>query len=168
MTTKINRTKIKLFLATAAVLLGVSGVDGFAQQREGRPPGPPPGGFGFGGEMGGPPPRGAFGPLTRDLGLSEDQQAQIQKIRESFEESTKSLQQQMRSLRQSDLDAQQSETFDETAVRAAARARADVQIEVEVARARMMSQINAVLTAEQKAKLAERRRQPRPPRPDQQ
>ena len=61
---------------------------------------------------------------------------------------------------------------DEAAVRAAAQARANVQVELEVARARMMSQIFAVLTAEQKAQLAakrqqfEQRRSEGPPRED--
>ena len=49
--------------------------------------------------------------------------------------------------------------FDEAAARAAAQARANVHVELDVAHARMMSQIYALLTAEQKAKLAELRQQ---------
>lgn len=49
--------------------------------------------------------------------------------------------------------------FDEAAVRSAAQARAAAQVELEVARARAQSQVYAVLTAEQKAKLAELRQQ---------
>ena len=45
--------------------------------------------------------------------------------------------------------------FDEAAVRKAAQARAGIEVELEVAHARAMSQIFSVLTAEQKAKLAE-------------
>jgi Spy/CpxP family protein refolding chaperone len=44
-------------------------------------------------------------------------------------------------------------------VRAAAQERAAVQVELDVAHAKMMSQVLAVLTAEQKAKLVEAHKQ---------
>ena len=130
------------------------------------PQGPPRGG----GFRGGPGPRDGLGPIARDLNLTDDQKAAIKKITESFRESDKALFDQLRALHQNEPDPT-SGTFDEAAVRAAAEARAKVQIELEVSHAKMMSQIAAVLTAEQKAQLAARRQQfeqlgPPPPPPE--
>src|SRR5882762_6969337 len=106
---------------------------------------------GFPGGPGGP--RDGIGFLSHDLNLTQDQKTQIKKITDSFEESTKSLRDQLKTLHESEPDPL-SGTFDEATVRAAAEARAKVDIELSVARAQMMSQIAAVLTTEQKAQLA--------------
>jgi Spy/CpxP family protein refolding chaperone len=162
---RLNLKKMSGFIVIAASLL-LATVIGFSQQ--GRPAGPPPGG----GFRGGPGPRDGLGPLARDLNLSDEQKTQIKKITESFEESTKALRDQMRTLHEGQPDPLSGGTFDEAAVRAAAQARANVEIELEVAHARMMSQVFAVLTAEQKAQLAakrqefEQRRHEGPPRGD--
>jgi len=118
---------------------------------------------------GGPGPGGGLGPFGRDLNLTAEQQAQIKKIQDSFREADKSLFDQMRTLRDSEPDPM-SGSFDEPTVRAAAEARAKLQIELEVSRAKMMSQIASILTTEQKAQLAARRKQferqgPPPDRP---
>jgi Spy/CpxP family protein refolding chaperone len=149
---KLNLKKMSGFIAIAAALL-LATVVGFSQQ--GRPPGPPPGG----GFRGGPGPRNGLGPLARDLNLSDEQKAQIKKITDSFEESTKALRDQLRTLHESEPDPLNGGTFDEAAVRAAAQARANVQVELEVAHARLMSQVSAVLTTEQKAQLAAKRQE---------
>jgi Spy/CpxP family protein refolding chaperone len=94
--------------------------------------------------------------LPRNLNLSDDQKAQIVKLTVSFEESTKSLRDQLKALHESDPDPF-SGTFDEATVRAAAEARAKIDIEISVARAKLMSQIAAVLTTEQKAQVAAKR-----------
>jgi Spy/CpxP family protein refolding chaperone len=111
-----------------------------------------------------------MGPFGRDLNLTDDQKVQIKKIQDSFHESDKALFDQLRTLHQSEPDPM-SGTFDEAAARAAAEARSKIQIELEVSHAKMMSQIAAVLTADQKAQLAARRQQferqgPPPPPPD--
>jgi Spy/CpxP family protein refolding chaperone len=141
-------------LAVGALLL--MAIVGFSQH--GGPQGPPPPGRGFHGGPGGP---GAdlLGHLSRELNLTDEQKAQIKKIADSAEESTKALREQMRSLHESQPDPLSGGTFDEAAVRAAAQARANVQVELEVAHARVMSQVLAVLTPEQKAQLNERRKQ---------
>lgn len=149
---KVNLKKMSGFIVIAAALL-LATVVGFSQQ--GRPPGPPPGG----GFRGGPGHRDGLGPLARDLNLSDDQKAQIKKITDSFEESTKALRNQLRTLHESEPDPLNGGTFDEAAVRAAAQARANVQVELEVAHARLMSQVFVVLTAEQKAQLAAKRQE---------
>ena len=106
----------------------------------------------------GPGPRDGLGPLARDLNLTDDQKAQIKKITDSSKESNKALFDQLRTLHQNEPDPL-SGNFDEAAVRAAAEARAKVQIELEVSRAKMMSQIAGILTAEQKAQAAAKRQQ---------
>ena len=150
---RANWKKMSGVMAIAGALLLTMAVVGFSQQE--RPQGPPGRGF-----RGGPGPRGGLlGPLARDLNLSDAQKTQIKQITDSFEESTKGLREQLRSLHGNEFDALKGETFDEAAVRAAAQARANVQVELDVAHARMMSQVFAVLTPEQKAQINERRQQ---------
>lgn len=151
---KLNVKKWSGFVAIGGALLLAMAVAGFSQ-RGGMPPGPPP----EGGFRGGPGPRDGLGPLGRDLNLTDEQKAQIKKIMDSAEESTKPLREQMRSLHESEPDPAKDGTFDEAAVRAAAEARAKVQVELEVIHARTMSQVFSVLTAEQKAQLAAKRKE---------
>ncbi|MCU1263920.1 MAG: hypothetical protein JWM21_238 [Acidobacteria bacterium] len=155
---RTNWKKISLVIAIAGALLLAVAVVGFSQD----PQGPREGGFHRG--PGGPGPRDGLGPLARDLNLTDEQKAQIKKINESFAGSTQSLHEQLRALHESEGDPF-SGTFDEAAVRAAAEARAKIEIELQVSHAKMMSQIGAVLTAEQKTQLAARRHDRRPPPP---
>jgi periplasmic protein CpxP/Spy len=124
------------------------------------------------GRHGGPGggPGNVLGHISRVLDLTDAQKAQIRQIEESFRESTRGLHEQLGKAGGGPFDALKDGAFDEAAVRAAAQARANVHVELEVAHARMMSQVFAVLTAEQKAKLAalhkqmqERHRQGPPP-----
>ena len=146
---KINRKEISVVAVVGTLLLTLAiAVSGQGPQGRG---GPPPGG-GFPGGPG----RDGLGPIARDLNLSDEQKAQIQKITESFRENTTALQDQLRTLRDTEPDPLTS-GFDETAVRAAADARAKVEVELSVARAKMLSQIGAVLTSEQKAQIEAKR-----------
>ena len=135
---RIN-TKTKNLIAVVVVFLLTVVIVAAGQDPQvgGRPP--------RGGFPGGPGPGDGFGFLVRDLNLSDDQKAQIKKITESFQESTKALREQLRALHESEPDPFGS--FDEAAVRTAAEARAKIEIELSVAHAKMMSQIGAVLTA---------------------
>ncbi len=155
---KLNWKKFSVATIAGALLLTGAAM-AFSQ-------GPPRGG----GFRGGPGPGDGLGPLARDLNLTDDQKAQMKKIKDSFRESDKALHDQLRTLHESEPDPI-SGTFDEAVVRAAAEARAKIQIELEVSHAKMMSQIAAVLTADQKAQLAAKRQQferqgPPPPPPD--
>jgi Spy/CpxP family protein refolding chaperone len=96
-----------------------------------------------------------LGFLERDLNLTDEQKTQIKSINESFEASTKDLRDQLRAQHEKQANPF-STAFDEAAVRSAAEARAKIEVELQVARARMMSQIGALLTAEQKAQIAAR------------
>ncbi len=144
--------KMSAAIGITAALLLMLAVVGLAQHG-GGPGGRGPGGRGF---HGGPPHDG-LGPIARDLNLTDAQQAEVKKITAAFEESTKSLRDQLEAQRPDGLP--NFATFDEAAVRAAAQARANLHVEMEVARARMMSQIFNVLTTEQKAQLEAKRQE---------
>ena len=175
--------------AVAAAVLLIAAVVVWSQQPRGpRPPGqdgfpggPPPDGFqgppgpgrhGPGGPNGPGGPRQAFGPFApfgRELNLTDEQRLQVQKIQQSFQQGDQALHEQMRALVEGQGDPMSGE-FNEAAFRSAAEARAKIQVEMEVSHARMMSQMLAVLTAEQRAQLAAkhaRMREQGPPRPPQ-
>ncbi len=171
-----------LALATAALIAAAVVV--FSQQQ-GPPPGGPMGrgmgpgpmGPGFrGGPQGPGGPReglGLFGPLGRELNLTDAQKTQIKSIQDSFRENDKALFDQLRALHEKQGDVTPG-TFDEAAFRSAAEARSKIQIELEVSHAKMMSQVFNVLTAEQKAQIQAHHDQmkrmgpPPPPPPDEQ
>jgi Spy/CpxP family protein refolding chaperone len=142
-----NSKRLKWGAAALLLLMTISLV--FAQEHGERRFGPP---------GGGPPPFGPGGPpmrFLRELNLTDDQKTKVQQITESTRQSTKTYMDQLKTLHVDPFDADASGTFDEAAVRANAEKRAAIQVELEVAHARMMSQIFGLLTAEQKAKLAE-------------
>lgn len=148
---KINSVKTVALAVVSLLLLALSiAVSG--QRPQGRG-GPPPGG-GFPGGPG----RDGLGPITRDLDLSDEQKAQIQKITDTSRENMKALQDQLRVLSENEPDSLTS-GYDEAAVRAAAEAKAKVEVELSVARAKVLSQIGAVLTTEQKAKIVAKRQE---------
>lgn len=105
--------------------------------------------------------RGGFGGhFGEKLNLTDAQKAQMQQIAARYHESFKAQRQQGRGQRGGgEFDAFNGGTFNEAAVRAAAQARANARVEMEVARARMMFEMYNVLTAEQKAQLAQGRQQ---------
>ena len=145
----------------------VMSVAAFAQHGPGGPGGHrgPHGPGGPGGSL--------LGHFSQVLNLTDAQKAQIKQLEDGFRESTKSLHEQLEKAGPGDpFDAAAAGTFDEAAVRAAAQARANLHVELEVAHAKFFSQVYALLTAEQKAKLAElhqqmqeRHRQGPPPPP---
>ena len=162
---KLNWKKFSVAATIAGALLLTTAAVVFSQnppQRPDGPPGPPRGPFGHGPH--GPRGPGGFGPLA-GLNLTDAQKEQIKQIHEGFAEQTKALRDQMRTLHESQRDPMSN--FDEAAVRSAAETRAKVQVEMEVAHAKMMSQVVNVLTAEQRAQMAERpnHRRKGPPRP---
>ena len=157
---KRNWKKWSAAVAITGALLLMLAVVGFSQG--GRPrggPGHEGGPGGFRGGPGGPGGPGVLEHLSRELNLTDEQKAQIKRIADSAEESTRGLREQLHSLHESQRDILKDGAFDEAAVRAAAQARANLQVELEVAHARTMSQIFALLTPEQKAQLAARRQE---------
>jgi protein CpxP len=163
---RLTRKRITMgALALAAAMLMAVAV--FAQHGDMHGFGGPPHGEGH--EHGGP--GDMLGHLVRELSLTDAQQAQVKQLMDNFHTSTKSLHEQLFKAGGGPFDGL-TDNFDEAAVRAAAQSRANVQVELEVAHAKLMSQIYSLLTAEQKAKVAEHlkrfeqmRRQPPPPPP---
>jgi protein CpxP len=158
---RLSKTKLSGAALAFVAALSLS-VVAFAQQGgRGGFGGPPPPPDGRPGE-GRPGPGGrrgdVLGPIARELNLTDAQKAQIKQIADSFEESTKSLREQMFKAGGTPLDGLDG-NFDEPTARAAAQARASVQVELDVAHAKMLSQVYALLTADQKAKLAELKQQ---------
>lgn len=101
---------------------------------------------------------GFRGPFER-LNLTDAQKTQMQQIAARYHESAKAFREKNRGERGGEFDAFKDGTFNEAAVRAAAQARANARVEMEVMRARMMSEMFAILTPEQKAQLAAERQQ---------
>lgn len=141
---QLSRTKkiIGGFMVVLALL--ISAAVGFAQHERG--------------ERGARGEEGGFG-FFRDLNLSDAQKEQMKQIAARYKESTKNLREQLHNLHKNGFDPLNGGTFDEAAVRSQAQSRANLEVEMEVARARMMSEMYAVLTPEQKAQLAQRRQQ---------
>jgi Spy/CpxP family protein refolding chaperone len=135
-------------LAFAAAFL--MSVAAFAQHGPGGP----------GGHHGPGGPGSLLGHFSQVLNLTDAQKAQIKQLEDGFKESTKGLHEQLAKTGPGNpFDAVAAGTFDEAAVRATAQARANLHVELEVAHAKFFSQVYAVLTAEQKAKLAELHKQ---------
>ncbi|HEY1402511.1 MAG TPA: Spy/CpxP family protein refolding chaperone [Pyrinomonadaceae bacterium] len=146
--------------------MALSGIVGFAQQgtTQGTEGGKDRGSWGRGErgghKKGGRGTRGAFGGrFAEKLNLTDAQKAQIDQIAARYREAAKAGRQQRQGRGERGFDALGGGTFNESEVRAAAQARANAQVEREVAHARMMSEMYAVLTAEQKAQLAAERQQ---------
>jgi Spy/CpxP family protein refolding chaperone len=141
-------------VALAAALMMT--VAAFAQHG----PGGPGGHRGPGGPHGPGGPGNLLGHLSQALNLTDAQQAQIRQLEETFKESTKGLHEQLEKAGPGGpFGALNGGSFDEAAVRASAQARANLHVELEVAHAKFFSQVYAVLTAEQKAKLNELHKQ---------
>lgn len=163
---QLTRTrKIVSGLALAGTM-ALSGIVGFAQQ--GTTPQGQGGkdhvgrhGGGRGDHKGGRGMRGGFGGghFAEKLNLTDAQKEQMKQISARYRESAQALRQQRGGERRGGFDAFSGGTFNEAEVRAAAQARANARVEMEVQRARMMSEMYAVLTAEQKAQLAAERQQ---------
>lgn len=145
------------FLAIAGVLLAAGATLALAAGpgRGGRGPGGcDGGGAGFHGEP------GALGPLGHAmdrLDLSREQRDQVRAILDRHRDEHRALREQMRDQREERLERDLFVPFDEAAVRARAEERARLMVEAEVARARVASEVLAVLTPEQRAELGKLR-----------
>jgi len=132
----MKSTRTRIFTISAAVLLIVAAA--IAQGRHG-----------FGG------PGGDFHRMLKQLDLTADQHSQVKAIFEKEKPALQPLMQQMRQNHQAMKALQASGPFDEAKTRALATQNAQTIIELQVAHARMKSEIMQILTADQKAKLAQ-------------
>jgi protein CpxP len=128
-----------------------AGTPSARQERRGGP-----GGFGFGGPGGFG--RGGFGGpmrLLRQLDLTEEQRAQVRQVMESHRDELRAIGEKLRAAHRAQADAATAAQFDEQAVRTKAAELAAISADAAVLRARVHSEVFAVLTPEQQAKAAE-------------
>jgi len=92
--------------------------------------------------------------MAKDLDLSGEQQEKIKVIMEEHRAKVAPLRQKLDDSREKLREASRAGAFDEAAVRSLAADQASVKTELTVERARMQSQVHALLTPEQQ-KLAE-------------
>jgi protein CpxP len=150
---KMNRKRLiggaLAFVAALTLSVAALGQPGGLGGHHGGPGGP--------GHHGGP--GDLLGHLSRELNLTDAQKAQVKQIAEAFHENNKALHEQLMKAGPGGgpFEGLKDGAFDEAAVRAAAQARANLHVEMEVTHARLMSQIYALLTPEQKAKVNELR-----------
>ncbi|HEY6837157.1 MAG TPA: Spy/CpxP family protein refolding chaperone [Geobacteraceae bacterium] len=104
-----------------------------------------------------PPPAGKkmdperhFARMAKELKLTDAQKEQIKAILKGEREQMKPQREKMAANRNKLRDASEAATFDEAAVKAIAADQAAILQEMIVARARVHSQINALLTPEQR------------------
>jgi periplasmic protein CpxP/Spy len=91
----------------------------------------------------------------RQLNLTTDQHAQVKAIWEKEKPTMQPLMEQMRQNHAAMKTLEASGPFDEAKTRALATQNAQTMVELQVAHARVRSEIVAILTPEQKAKMAE-------------
>ena len=88
--------------------------------------------------------------MTKVLDLSEAQQASIKKVLAAEQEKTAALHEKKREIRQQLRQAETVKPFDENAIRVLAEQQGAIETELTIARARAHSQIDALLTPEQR------------------
>ena len=149
-------TRIKTTLAAGiAVLTRAAGApllmaQDQAPQAHGR------GGPGMGGP-GGPGGRMGFGPRFRGLDLTDDQKAQLKKIREARRSDFKAAGQKVRAAREGMRALVEADSVNESAIRAKSAEIAAAEADVMILNAKVRQESLQVLTSEQQAKLKERR-----------
>jgi len=104
---------------------------------------------GFGG------PDGDFHHMLKQLNLTADQHAQAKAIWEKEKPTLQPLMEQMRQNHEAMKALEGSGPYDEAKTRALATQNSQTMIELQVAHARIKSEIMQILTADQKAKLAQ-------------
>ncbi|HZS09685.1 MAG TPA: Spy/CpxP family protein refolding chaperone [Blastocatellia bacterium] len=132
--------------ALASVTIGQQGPGG--RGPGGGPPGP-------GGPRGGP--GGPEFHLFSQLDLTAAQQEQIKSLHEAERTAAQPIHEQLRQIHEELLGATKDGAFEEAAVRAIAAREAQASVELTVLHLKTQAAIYNVLTAEQKAKLAQLR-----------
>jgi protein CpxP len=116
--------------------------------------GPQRRGPGFGAQMRGP---GGMGGEFRGLDLTDDQRAQLRKIREARQSEFKAAGDKLGAARQGMRALIQAETIDESAIRAKSAEVAAAEADVAILNAKVRAESLQILTSEQQAKLKELR-----------
>ncbi|MEZ5305858.1 MAG: Spy/CpxP family protein refolding chaperone [Pyrinomonadaceae bacterium] len=152
---------IVTFLAVALVALGT--IFAVAQTKDGDGPGKRMhrGDGEFGGMRGKRGMRGGHGEgmMFRGIDLTDEQKAQLKSIHEASREKMKPVMEQLRQNRKQLQDLTAGGTFDEAQVQALATQQGNLTAQMIVEKERTKAAAFAILTAEQKAQLAERKQQ---------
>lgn len=93
--------------------------------------------------------QGRGGMVAEIIGLSEEQEEQIEAIREEERVGNEALREKLWDYNDQMREMTDAGTFDEKAVRSIAEEKAEIQVEMAVAKARMHSRIHAIMTPEQ-------------------
>jgi periplasmic protein CpxP/Spy len=162
-------TRIKTMFAAGAAALMLAGAAPLVmadqaqpqQRQQRRGPGGPDG---MRGMRGGP---GFGGPEFRNLDLSDDQKAQLKKIRDAREAEFKAAFEKIGTARQGMRQLLEADSINEGAIRAKSQEVAAAEADLAILNAKLRKESMQVLTAEQLAKLKERaeKRGPRQRRP---
>ena len=152
-------TRTGLMTTVAAAALAALPWVGVVQAQ---PPGPPPGReFGPGGP-GGP----GFGPrLAEELGLSDDQKAQLEALRGKQRETLRPLMESARQAHEAFQTALDADPPDATAIGQAALVMKAAEKKLRAAHDAAFEEMKAILTPEQAAKLEQARAQHKGPGP---
>ena len=97
------------------------------------------------------PDEGFVGRMTKVLGLNDGQKEKIAAILKGVREKDTLLHQNLAETRKQLRSATQAASFDEAAIRALATKKGQLETDLIVSRAKVRSQINALLTPEQRA-----------------
>ena len=156
-------TRFKASIAAGLTALTLAAAPAFVdaqqdqqpQQRQGRRPGGPGGpGMRGPGRPGGPM---GFGPGFRDLDLTDDQKAQLKKIADARRGDFEAAGQKVRAAREGMRALVESDSINESAIRAKSAEIAAAEADVMILNAKVRQESLQVLTSEQQAKLKERR-----------
>ncbi|MGB3426444.1 MAG: Spy/CpxP family protein refolding chaperone [Castellaniella sp.] len=158
--TQVTRARslsaLAMVAALAAAPLAASAASGAGMPADGGPRFHQKGGHDFG-RHGGDSARRGMDHGMRALDLSQDQKDQIFKIRHDQEQAFYDGKKALRAAHQSLRDIGRADTFDEAKAKQAADALGQAQSQLALLRAQTQSQIRAVLTPEQRQKLADMR-----------
>lgn len=153
-------TRFKTAVVAGLVAVSTAGVVTALAQDSPAPRHERRGGPGFGGPRGMRGPDGPMmGPMFRGLDLTEDQQAQLRTIREARQAEFKAAGDKVRTAREGLRALIESDTIDESAIRAKAAEVAAAEADVAILNATVRREALQVLTPEQQQKLKEFREQ---------
>ncbi|HJU43187.1 MAG TPA: periplasmic heavy metal sensor [Vicinamibacterales bacterium] len=157
MTTRFKTSRLRRGFGAQALAAGVMALSlaGAAYAQEASQPRRP--GPGMGDRMRGP--RGGFGPGLGFLDLTDDQRAQMRKIREARQNEFKAAGEKLRAAREGMRQLIESDTINEAAIRSKAAEVAAAEAEVAILNARVRQESLQVLTSEQQQELKEFREQ---------
>jgi protein CpxP len=97
------------------------------------------------------------GMMFRDLNLTDDQKAKLKQVRESFNDRTQSLRQELMTKRQELRQANQNGTFNEALATQKLQESAGLQAKLMGEKMKLRQEMLAVLTPDQKTQLEQKR-----------